>query len=107
MKKAELYSSVYDAIYQALEEGDYSKNYPIVGGHKLRLWEPEEDGEEPWFEKSVCVEISTGEREVFTIAWDRRTQRYRIPTFAQLFAGEKDLIGCCADEIADWIIDKK
>ncbi len=107
MNKLNLYESVYGAIYEALEEGDYSKEYPIVGGHKLWLCKPDKDGEEPWFEKSVCVKIPTGEREVFTIAYDGRTQRYRIPTFAQLFAGEQDLVGGCADEITEWIIDNK
>ena len=95
--------SVYNAIYKALEEGSYQKDYPIVDGYKLWLWEPDEDRDEPWFEKSVCLETPNGEREVFTIAWDRKTWDYRIPTFAQLFAGEVNLISECAEEITKWV----
>ena len=105
--KKDFSNSVYNAIYQALEDGDYSKDYPIADGYKLWLWEPAADRDEPWFEKAVCLEIPTGEREVFTIAWDRKTQRYRIPTFAQLFAGETDLIAECANEITEWVDENK
>jgi hypothetical protein len=95
--------SVYNAIYKSLEEGSYQKDYPVVDGYKLRLWEPDEDRDEPWFEKSVCLESPKGHREVFTIAWDRKTRSYRIPTFAQLFAGEINLISECAREITKWV----
>ena len=93
---------VYDAIYKALEECDYSKKYEIENGYKLYMYDSENE-HEPWFEMAVTVETPKGEVETFTIAFDGKTQKYRIPTFAQLFAGEVDLISECAEEIVDWI----
>lgn len=91
---------IYEAIYQALEEGDYEKKYEVTKDFSISLWNSEE--EDRWFEKSVVLHYPGGQ-EVFTLDWSHREKRYFALTYAQLFSGEFDIIGLCAEEIEYWI----
>lgn len=93
---------IYEAIYRALEEGDYSKQYEITKDFSISLWDSEEDRESRWFERAVVLHHPSGQ-EVFTLDWSRREKRYFALTEAQLFSGEVDIIACCAEEIEYWI----
>lgn len=106
-----LYQSVYDALYSALQEGDYLKSYTITKEYYLKnYYNPDyEDTNEPYWERSVELHTTRkpdGCVEIFTVCWDRREHRYRVMNLAELFSGEVDILSACATEISKWIANE-